>query len=610
MSDELEVYKQKAIEAIDSVFRGEYHNSLGIPFPKVEMLLADDENYDTGQYYITIDQTWQIHLNFGLLPKSYKKFQDEVKVLTRHEVEHYMCCPFDVITHFRMLKTIRDVYNNEFSSLEVDINRACASIANQTADIIVDTKNYLRFPEDTLNSEIDWIKKGADIRLCPNHSKLMFLTKEAIWGNSLGIHEEDKELLGIAKDLSSVFLQNGIDDKESFLNKTKVYAKTFFTLYCKDKEENSSNGKKDKSDNKGDKPQSFHNNASDSSSQSGEQDSHNPGHNNDASSLTNNSKPNSSHSENKPDFGNQGESGDSIRSKDGDKNGSAFVFADPDKVKEALEILAGETQIDEFIQILDIAGIGGLSKKDKERIWFVVQSANMIPIESFSNTGSKSTYSYPSMWRLGDAVEDLDIMLSLMNSPMMIPGITTKKWDMSTNEIHGVEKRHRDLLLVVDTSGSMGSALDKESNMHQAIKAAYGIITYFEQNEGKIALLGFNDKITTNVDWTNDYNLIRESLLTNGGGGTLFPIKKIVYTLEQRSSELVTVLITDGEITNIAESVKYFRDYISDGNKLYIFLLGKSKSQLNYDSLKGIGAQVYSADKADEFCNNVISDLE
>ena len=122
--------------------------------------------------------------------------------------------------------------------------------------------------------------------------------------------------------------------------------------------------------------------------------------------------------------------------------------------------------------------------------------------------------------------------------------------------------------------------------------------------------MGFNDKITTNVDWTNDYNLIRESLLTNGGGGTLFPIKKIESTLEQRSSELVTVLITDGEITNIAESVKYFRDYISDGNKLYIFLLGRSKSQLNYDSLKGIGAQVYSADKADEFCNNVISDLE
>lgn len=608
MSDDLEIYKQKAIEAIESVFRGEYHNSLGIPFPKVEMLLADDEYYDTGQYYITIDNTWQIHLNFGLLPKSYKKFQDEVKVLTRHEIEHYMCCPFDVITHFRMLKVIRDVYNHEYASLDIDISRACASIANQAADIIVDTKNYFRFPNDTLNSEIDWIKKGADISLCPNHSKLMFLTKEAIWGNCLGIHETDKELLDIVKDLSSVFLQNGIDDKDLFLDKTKEYAKIFFKLYHNDKEDKNSSQNKVQSDNEGSKPQSPQNDIGGSLSQSGEQDSIKPGQDNDSPSSTNSSKPGAIHNGDKPG-GNQGLNGSSIRPKDGDKNGSAFVFVDPDKVKEALEILAGETQLDEFIQILDIAGIGGLSKKDQERIWFTVQSASIIPIESYSNTGSKSAYAYPSLWRLGDPVEDLDIMLSLMNSPMMIPGITTKKWEMSTTEIHGVEKRHRDLLLVVDTSGSMGYAIDKRANMHQAIKAAYGIITYFEQNEGKVALLGFNDKITTDVDWTKDYNLIRESLLTNGGGGTVFPIKRIEAILDQRSSDLVTVLITDGEITNIAESVKYFRDYLSDGNKLYIFIMGKSKSQLNYTPLREIGAQVYSADTASEFCNIVLSDL-
>ena len=609
MSDDLEIYKQKAIEAIESVFRGEYHNSLGIPFPKVEMLLADDENYDTGQYYITIDNTWQIHLNFGLLPKSYKKFQDEVKVLTRHEIEHYMCCPFDVITHFRMLKVIRDVYNHEYASLDIDISRACASIANQAADIIVDTKNYFRFPNDTLNSEIDWIKKGADISLCPNHSKLMFLTKEAIWGNSLGINETDIELLDTVKALSSVFLQNGIDDKELFLNKTKEYARTFFMLYRNDKEGDSSSKNKDQSNSEENKPQPSQNNIGGSSSLSGGQNSTKPGQKNDSTSLTNSTKPGASYNGDKPNFDNQGQHGGSIRSKDGDKNGSAFVFADPDKVKEALEILAGETQLDEFVQILDIAGIGGLSKKDQERIWFTVQSASIIPIESYSNTGSRSAYAYPSLWRLGDSIEDLDIMLSLMNSPMMIPGITTKKWEMSTNETHGVEKRQRDLLLVVDTSGSMGSAIDKGANMHQAIKAAYGIITYFEQNEGKIALLGFNDKVTTEVDWTKDYNLIKESLLTNGGGGTVFPIKKIEAILDQRSSDLVTVLITDGEITNTAEAVKYFRDYLSDGNKLYIFILGTSKSQLNYNPLTEIGAQVYSANTASEFCNIVLSDL-
>ena len=33
------------------------------------------------------------------------------------------------------------------------------------------------------------------------------------------------------------------------------------------------------------------------------------------------------------------------RPKDGDEHGNAFVFADPDKVKEAIEVLAEETSV-------------------------------------------------------------------------------------------------------------------------------------------------------------------------------------------------------------------------------------------------------------------------
>lgn len=65
MSIDIETYRLKAQEAIEYVFVKEYHNSLGIPMPIVKMLLPDDANYSTGQYYITIDKTWQIHLNFG-----------------------------------------------------------------------------------------------------------------------------------------------------------------------------------------------------------------------------------------------------------------------------------------------------------------------------------------------------------------------------------------------------------------------------------------------------------------------------------------------------------------------------------------------------------------
>lgn len=584
---DLETYKTKAQEAIEYVFSSEYHNSLGIPMPEVQMLLADDENYSTGQYYITIDKTWQIHLNFGKLPVSYKEFQDEVKVLTRHEIEHYMCCPFDVITHLRMLKCIRNIYYREYSHLGVNIEYACGSIANQAADIIVDTKNFYLHPQETLQSEINWIKKGTNIAICPRHNKLMFLTKEAIWGCSLDIKENDAELLKIVAQMTKKFKENGIDDKSSFISKTEEYTRAFFYLYTRDKKE----GNVDQGGQQG-KPGSGNQQQGGQQGQSGSGNQQQGGQ------------------QGQSDSSNQQQGQFSIGPKDKSENGSVFVFSDPDKIKEAIESLAHETELNEFVDLLGIAGLGGLSCKDREKLWFTAQSSDIIPIEEETNTGNPINYSYPNTWRIGDPIESLDLILSYITSPKLIPGITTKKWERITTESHGSEKKQRDLLLVVDTSGSMKSVTREADNMHQAVLASFGILNYFESKKCKVALIEFSDSVRVDIAWTVQYDEIREKLLTNGSGGTQFPIHRIQSTLEKSKNELVTVVITDGELGNLQESVTFFREYLNEGNKLYIFLLGSNGLSNGYDKLSEIGAKVYKANSAREFCNLVLSDLE
>ena len=588
MSIDIETYRLKAQEAIEYVFAKEYHNCLGIPMPIVKMLLPDDANYSTGQYYITIDKTWQIHLNFGKLPISYHEFQNEVKVLTRHEIEHYMCCPFDVITHFRMLKRIRDVYYKHFSHLGINIEYACGAISNQAADIIVDTKNYYRHKKETLKSEIDWIKKGANISDCPRHCKLMFLTKEAIWKEDLGINETNLDFLNIVYQLANSFTKKNIENKSSLLDKVEEYAEVFFKLYGEDQKNPQQSGQQESQQQSGqqgtqqqnDQQESQqHNDQQGTQQQNGQQGSH---------------QQNDQHGVGRP--------------KDGDEHGNTFIFADPDKVKEAIEALAEETSVEEFIDLLTIAGIIGMSDKQKEALWFNVQSANMIPIVETSNTGNNSSYTYPSAWRIGDPIEELDLMLTYMTSPRLIPGMTTKKWEYVSNDDNGNESKQMDLLLVVDTSGSMGSAMKESDNMHKAVLASYGILTYFESVKSKVALIEFSDKIDTCVDWTDKYDEVKERLLTNGHGGTKFPIVKIKSILDVRSRDLVTVLITDGDLGNINESLSYFRDYLNDDNKLYIFLLGGSRSLHSYDSLKNIGAKIYNANNANEFCDLVLND--
>ena len=583
--------------------------------PEVQMLLADDENYSTGQYYITIDKTWQIHLSFGKLPVSYKEFQDEVKVLTRHEIEHYMCCPFDVITHLRMLKCIRNIYYREYSHLGINIEYACGSIANQAADIIVDTKNFYLHPQETLQSEINWIKKGANIAICPRHNKLMFLTKEAIWGCSLDIKENDAELLKIVAQMAKKFKENGIDDKSSFLSKTEEYTRAFFNLYIRDKKEGNDNqGGQQGQSSSSNQQQGGQQGQSGSSNQQqgGQQGQSGSGNQQQGGQQGQSSSGNQQQGgqQGQLDLSNQQQGQFSIGPKDKSENGSAFVFADPDKIKEAIEALAHETELNEFVDLLGIAGLGGLSCKDREKLWFIAQSSDIIPIEEVTNTGNPINYSYPNTWRIGDPIESLDLILSYITSPKLIPGITTKKWERITTESHGSEKKLRDLLLVVDTSGSMKSVTREADSMHQAVLASFGILNYFESKKCKVALIEFSDSVRVDITWTVQYDEIREKLLTNGSGGTQFPIHRIQSTLEKSKNELVTVVITDGELGNLQESITYFREYLNEGNKLYIFLLGSNGLSNGYDKLSEIGAKVYKANGAREFCNLVLTDLE
>ena len=589
------IYLTKAQEAIECVYESEYHNSLGIPLPIIELLLADDPHFSTGEYYITINNTWQIHLKFGQLPISYKEFQDEVKVLTRHEIGHYMCCPYDAITQFRMLKCILNIYENEYKHIKLNqIDHLCRDLANQFADIIVDTRNFLLNPDDTLKSEINWIKKCGGLILSPPSSKLMFLTKEILWGHSLEINEKDENLLSQINDLAIKFKEGGIENRLLFLPKLEEYTRLFFNLLHNDIRDNrfnqqrgSQNGQQ-QGNQQGDSQNGQQQGNQQGGSQNGQQQGNQQGGSQNGQQQGN-TKP---------------------TPKDGDKSGNAIVFSDPDKVKDAIEQLASETSVEEFIRLLQMAGIEQLSDKEKEMLWFSVQSSDMIVIDEQSNKGSKDNYTYPTTWKIGDSISEIDMMLSLSTAPKIIPGITTKKWEMSTNNFLGAEKTRRDLLLVVDTSGSMGSVLNENCNMHQAVKAAFGILNYFESKKGQVALVEFADKIAAEISWTNKYDEIREKLLTNGNGGTQFPIRRIQYILDNSKNELVTVIITDGELGNLNESLNYFRSYLNDDNKLYVFLLDDSNKCRGYDELRDLGAHVYNAHNSKDFCDMVISDLD
>jgi len=565
-------YQKIAEEAILEVFQKDYFGLLALPMPKVKFLTKDEENYRSGEYYITIGNNWQIHLNFGELPKRTKEFKDEVKVLTRHEIEHYQTCPYDVIGQFRMIKRIIDTNRTHKNILsENSISQLAGSIANQIADIIIDTKNFIKYPKETLISEVNWIKKGSgdSFQSEARNGKLMFLLKEAIWKKNLELNETDIALQEKVKKLASEFEENGIIDSKSFLDKTEKYTNLLLDLIELDKND-------------------F------------EQQQQQQGSGNSQSQGNDGLREKNSHSQN---------IGNTIPSKDDTNDGGQLVFQDPDKIESAINQLAQETSIDEFELILNISGIKLKDEKEKKKIWFEQNNVDAIPIISKKSKGSKNDMSYPSPWKIGDPIEDLDMLLSLQTSPKILPGITTKKWEQQYSPEPLDEKTNSDLLLVVDTSGSMSDSVDSNSRLHQAILASFGFIKFFEEKKGKISLINFSSNVLF-CNWTKDYDKVKDTLIEPQGGGTNFPINKLTELTVLKKEGSVVVIITDGDIQNWQTTLTLLTELCNLDNDVFLFLMDNKNAVNRYSELRNVGGFVEFASNVNDIRNVVFNQIE
>ena len=552
-------YLKVANEAILEVFQKEYI-LLALPRPTVNFMSKDEKNYQTGEYSIGVGKNWQINLNFGQLPVKIKDFREEVKVITRHEIEHYQTCPYDVLGQLRMLKTILDTNRDHVNAISENIiELLVGTIANQISDVIIDTKNYYKYPKETLIGEINWIKKGDgnSPKNVPRHNRLFFLLKAALWKEDLHLNETDPELLSRVQKLACEFESDGIANPKKFLYKAKKYTQLFIELFDMDMLDNKNKG-----------------NDADSSGfpdpdESGDQQS----------SDENQAQHNTSNP---------------IPPKNASHIGDQLVFSDPNKVESAIAQLAQETSIDEFELLLDIFGIMLEDENGKKKIWFEQNNVDAIPVTPEKTKSSKSEISYPSTWKIGDSFEELDILLSLQTSPKLLPGITTKKWERQYRQESVGDKSNSDMLLVIDTSGSMGNDTTTGSRIHEAYLACFGFIKFFEEKKGKIALVNFSSQPIV-CEWTKDYNKIKDTLLINQGNSTSFPTDTIERLTNQKKEGSVVIIITDGDIQNWQTTLKLLTELCNHDNDVFLFLMGKKNAVDVYSELRNVGGFVEHA---------------
>lgn len=560
-------YRQLAEDAIREVYEKDYYGLLALPFPKISFLSPEEENFYSGEYFIKVGKDWQIHLNFGKFSDNYKDFKEEVRVLTRHEIEHYQTCPFDVIGQFRIIKAILDTNKNHTSPLSDNvISKIAGSIANQIADVIVDTKNYFKYTTETLKSEREWIKKGCgdSFQSASRNGKLMFLLKEAIWNEDLYLYETDSSLIQTVERLASECMKEGIENNSLFIVKTKEYTDAFLRMVeldQRDYEEQMSLNLGNQSDQVNEQNTQYQNSAS------------------------------------------------PIPSKDDNDGTGQLVYQNEESVENAVNQLAQETSIDEFHTILDIAGIDFKNEKEKKKIWFEQNNIDAIPIITQKFNSIENDISFPTIWKIGDSIEELDLLLSFQSSPKLMPGITTKKWEKQYNPIPLDNSGNSDLFLIIDTSGSMGDDIVTGSRLHEAVLASFGFIKFFEEKKGKIALVNFSSTPII-CDWTDDYEKIKDTLLIKQGSSTNFPKNSIEKLTIHKREGSVIVIITDGEISNWQEIYTLFTDLLNLNNDLFLFLMDNKEAINKYSELRNYGGIVEFAKTVNDIQDTVFDHIK
>lgn len=248
-----------------------------------------------------------------------------------------------------------------------------------------------------------------------------------------------------------------------------------------------------------------------------------------------------------------------------------------DELRQKAEEFARKTPYSEFGAPAGQAGL--MIDGNPLATWYRGLAKDLIQIKIYEQKPGGQLPIYPEVWRLGDPLEELDILQTVLSSPIIIPNITTRKWAKKIGEGHLIEKQIPDLLLVLDSSGSMKwNYLAKNASgvYHTALLASFAAL-HFAANKGvKFSIINFSNRADI-CDWTNNYQKAERTLLRYQGGGTQLPIKAIVQQCEKSERDVLIFIITDFGIYNWNSAKKLLLSLSNKGNKIVGFFIGASK---------------------------------
>ncbi|MHA1961258.1 MAG: vWA domain-containing protein [Candidatus Thorarchaeota archaeon] len=555
-------YQSAAESAFAHALADFYHPPL--PSPVI------DFDPEASSFFHIDAESWTVHLNTAGVPLHLDANEAEpyLRSISHHEIQHYLVCPFDGVTNGMMFAAARRHVNNATAMF----------VCNLFADLVVDSRLLRRFPRLT-HERIQLSIHDSAMRVI-DHSPLWLLIVgcyRAMWGFPLPATVDVDRATYAAAEAIVEIVKKAINRESRWPKACRDIAKIIAEwLPPEDDQLPGCEGM-----------------SSDGSVDADSETVFVP-------------------------IDVDGIMGSPVEDRNGDR---AKRCIDPDSIPDLeseMERLAIEVEqrgggLDDLDAVYTLAGIGDAAS-EWIRFWYRAKVRGMIRYEISDQSLSGSVPLTPHLWRLGDPIEELDIVQSLQAFPVLVPNLSTRRWTKTSAYGQSESKSMPDMLIVIDSSGSMTYSMGRRNmsgEYHTALLAAFASMDFALQRGKRIAVINFSDGVRRS-NWTRDRREAEMRLLAYQGGGTIAPIKHIEAKCSGAEGDIMVIMMTDAEIANWDNLVAAVERLVSRGHKFFLFHIGaKSRKKPTHaqKELKNAGAVVVPVSSVSDLVGLVVREV-
>ncbi|RLI53990.1 MAG: hypothetical protein DRO87_10805 [Candidatus Thorarchaeota archaeon] len=520
-----------------------YHPPL--PDPVIEY------STQTSSFFYIDSSTWTVHVNTAGVPLHLDSSEAEsyLTSVCHHEIQHYLLCPFDGVTSGLMFSAARKHVNDD----------AAMFVCNLYADLVVDTSLLRRFPNLTHDRIAASIHESS-LR-AGNHSELWRLIvacHRAMWGFPVPpMVSVEGRTFEVAREIADI-ARKSMSNESRWPRACDRIARLLAELMSPEDIRFISDSGEGKVASRGD---------------SGVDDTEAtvPA---DVDAIM----------------------GSPLEVRNGDLAKRCIEGLGVPNIEDEMERLARDVNnrggsLEDLEAVYALAGIGQ-PDADWIRFWYRAKAREMVRFDIRTTRRAGSIPLATQLWRLGDPIEDLDIVQSLQAFPVLVPNMSTRKWQRFIPQGTDAEDSLPDLLLVIDSSGSMTWAMRRNrvsGPYHTALVSAFAAIDFALRRGARVSVINFSDGTRT-CEWTTSRASAERVLLQYQGGGTVAPTARIREACKAADNPVLALIITDAYVANWKKLVDTVRALVRNGHRMVFFHIGGGTGAQESRTQKDLGA--------------------